>query len=97
VRLPLIGSNISFCPAAARDAARQAGIPLAAISARAGVFEPISPMAKLASSVKDKETKEATRHELAQYYLINPRVTLSEIAYLLRYADQSTFFRASHR
>jgi len=24
-------------------------------------------------------------------------VTLSEIAYLLGYADQSTFFRASHR
>ena len=25
------------------------------------------------------------------------RVTLAEIAYLLGYADQSTFFRASHR
>jgi len=34
---------------------------------------------------------------LAQHYLTNPRVTLSEITYLLGYADQSTFFRASHR
>jgi len=29
--------------------------------------------------------------------LTNPRVIVSEIAYLLGYADQSTFFRASHR
>jgi len=40
---------------------------------------------------------DATRHELAQHYLTNPRVTLSEIACLLGYADQSTFFRASRR
>jgi AraC-like DNA-binding protein len=29
--------------------------------------------------------------------LADQRVTLAEIAYLLGYADQSTFFRASHR
>jgi len=29
--------------------------------------------------------------------LTNPRVTFAEIAHLLGYADQSTFFRASHR
>jgi len=34
---------------------------------------------------------------LAQHYLTNPRVTLSEIDHLLGYANQSTFFRASHR
>ena len=40
---------------------------------------------------------EDTRRELAQHYLADPRVTLAEIAYLLGYADQSTFFRASNR
>jgi AraC-like DNA-binding protein len=29
--------------------------------------------------------------------LTSPQVTHSEIAYLLGYADESTFFRASHR
>jgi len=38
-----------------------------------------------------------TRRELAQHHLADRRVTLAEIAYLLGYADQSTFFRASHR
>jgi methylphosphotriester-DNA--protein-cysteine methyltransferase len=38
-----------------------------------------------------------TRYELAQHYLCDARMTFSEIAYLFGYADQSTFFRASHR
>jgi AraC-like DNA-binding protein len=38
-----------------------------------------------------------TRKELAQHHLADARITLAEIAYLLGYADQSTFFRASHR
>jgi AraC-like DNA-binding protein len=38
-----------------------------------------------------------TRKELAQHYLADLRITLAEIAYLLGYADQSTFFRASQR
>ena len=40
---------------------------------------------------------DATRHNSAQRYLTSPQVTLSKIAYLLDYADESTFFRASHR
>jgi AraC-like DNA-binding protein len=43
------------------------------------------------------ELVEGTRRELAQHHLADPRVTLADIAYLLGYADQSTFFRASHR
>lgn len=43
------------------------------------------------------ELVDDTRHELAQRYLVDPRMTLYEIAYLLGYADQSTFFRASQR
>ena len=40
---------------------------------------------------------EDMRRELAQHHLADSSVTLAEIAYLLGYADQSTFFRASHR
>jgi AraC-like DNA-binding protein len=40
---------------------------------------------------------EDTRRELAQHHLTDPRMTFAEIAYLLGYADQGTFFRASHR
>jgi AraC-like DNA-binding protein len=43
------------------------------------------------------ELVDDTRQELAQHYLTDVRMTFSEIAYLLGYADQSTFFRASHR
>ena len=43
------------------------------------------------------ELVDDTRRELAQHHLADRRVTLAEIAYLLGYADQSTFFRASHR
>lgn len=38
-----------------------------------------------------------TRRELAQHHLGDQRMTFSEIAYLLGYADQSTFFRATQR
>ena len=39
-----------------------------------------------------------TRRDLAQHHLTDPRtLTFAEIAYLLGYADQGTFFRASHR
>jgi AraC-like DNA-binding protein len=40
---------------------------------------------------------EDTRRELAQHHLAGPRITIAEIAYMLGYSDQSTFFRASHR
>jgi AraC-like DNA-binding protein len=43
------------------------------------------------------ELVEDTRRELAQHHLVDPRVSFAEIAYLLGYADQSTFFRSSHR
>ena len=38
-----------------------------------------------------------TRRELVQQHLADTRLSSSEIAYLLGYADQSTFFRATHR
>ncbi|MEI9998086.1 MAG: AraC family transcriptional regulator, partial [Verrucomicrobiota bacterium] len=37
-----------------------------------------------------------TRRELAQYYLQEPSLSVSEIAYLLSYEDPSSFFRAFH-
>ncbi|OPY95528.1 AraC family transcriptional regulator [Bradyrhizobium sacchari] len=40
---------------------------------------------------------EDTRRELAQHYLADRRITIADIAYMLGYSDQSTFFRASHR
>jgi len=43
------------------------------------------------------ELIEDTRRELTQQHLADPRMTLADIAYLLGYADQSTFFRASQR
>jgi AraC-like DNA-binding protein len=38
-----------------------------------------------------------TRRELAQHHLSDPRATIAAITYLLGFADQSTFFRASQR
>jgi AraC-like DNA-binding protein len=38
-----------------------------------------------------------TRRELTQHHLANPRLAISEIAHLLGYSDQSTFFRACQR
>ncbi|MEH6386559.1 AraC family transcriptional regulator [Pseudomonas profundi] len=38
-----------------------------------------------------------TRRELAQQYLVQPNLTLLEIAYLLGFADPSNFFRAFKR
>ncbi len=38
-----------------------------------------------------------TRRELAQHHLTDVGTAFSEIAYLLGYSDQSTFFRACHR
>ena len=38
-----------------------------------------------------------TRRELVQQHLADRRLSSSEIADLLGYADQSTFFRATHR
>jgi AraC-like DNA-binding protein len=43
------------------------------------------------------ELVDDTRRELAQHHLANEQAPLTEIAYLLGYSDQSTFFRASHR
>lgn len=40
---------------------------------------------------------DATRREIAQRHLNDPRMSLSEIVYLLGYSDQSTFFRACMR
>jgi len=40
---------------------------------------------------------EETRRELAQHHLGNPKLAISEIAHLLGYSDQSTFFRACQR
>jgi len=36
------------------------------------------------------------RHELARFYLKEPSLGVSEIAYLLSYEDPSSFFRAFH-
>ena len=38
-----------------------------------------------------------TRRELAQHYLGQKTVSLADIAYLLGFSDQSSFFRASRR
>jgi len=38
-----------------------------------------------------------TRREVAQHHLADSRLSFAEIAYLLGYADQSTFFRATNR
>ena len=38
-----------------------------------------------------------TRRELVQQHLADRRMSCSEIAYLMGYADQSAFFRATHR
>ncbi len=43
------------------------------------------------------ELVDDTRRELAQHHLANEQASMTEIAYLLGYSDQSTFFRASHR
>jgi AraC-like DNA-binding protein len=43
------------------------------------------------------ELVDETRRELAQHHLADTRLSLSEIAYLLGYAEQSTFFRAAQR
>jgi AraC-like DNA-binding protein len=43
------------------------------------------------------ELVDDTRRELAQHHLADPRTAFAEIAYLLGYADQSTFFRATQR
>jgi AraC-like DNA-binding protein len=43
------------------------------------------------------ELVDDTRRELAQHYLADKQVPITEIAYLLGYSDQSTLFRASHR
>jgi AraC-like DNA-binding protein len=40
---------------------------------------------------------EDTRRELAQHHLTDLKTSFSEIAYLLGYSDQSTFFRACMR
>jgi AraC-like DNA-binding protein len=38
-----------------------------------------------------------TRRKLALQYLRQPSLTLAEVAYLLGFSDQSTFFRACKR
>ena len=38
-----------------------------------------------------------TRREFAQHHLANTKLSTPEIAYLLGYAEQGTFFRASNR
>ena len=38
-----------------------------------------------------------TRRELAQHYLGQRNLSLADIAYLLGFSDQSSFFRASRR
>jgi AraC-like DNA-binding protein len=43
------------------------------------------------------ELLDETRRELAQHYLARPHMSLAEVAYLLGFADQSTFFRACKR
>lgn len=41
-----------------------------------------------------QQLNDATRHELAQAYLADPRLSVAEVAFLLGYASQSTFHRA---
>ncbi len=40
---------------------------------------------------------ESTRRGLARGYLANPDLSLAEVAYLLGYAEQASFFRAFKR
>jgi AraC-like DNA-binding protein len=43
------------------------------------------------------ELVDDTRRELADQYLRDSQLTLAQVAYLLGFADQSTFFRACKR
>lgn len=43
------------------------------------------------------EVLDSTRRTLAEGYLADPTLSLSEVAYLLGYAEQASFFRAFRR
>ena len=43
------------------------------------------------------ETLEAVRRQLAEHYIIDPALTLSEISFLLGFSEQSAFSRAYRR
>jgi AraC-like DNA-binding protein len=76
----------------------QDGSPLrSAIAAELNMSDHTFQRRLAAEGTSFSELVDDTRRELAQHHLADRRVTLAEIAYLLGYADQSTFFRASHR
>jgi AraC-like DNA-binding protein len=76
----------------------QDGSPLrSAIAAELNMSDHTFQRRLMAEGTSFTELVEDTRRELAQHHLADPRITLAEIAFILGYADQSTFFRASHR
>jgi AraC-like DNA-binding protein len=85
----------------ARDAVArrlQDGTPLrSAIAADIGLSDHTLQRRLSDEGTSYTQLVEDTQHELAQHHLADPRKSFSEIAYLLGYADQSTFFQACLR
>jgi AraC-like DNA-binding protein len=76
----------------------QDGTPLrAAIAADLGFSDHTFQRRLAEEGVSFSELVDETRRELAQKHLGDPRLSFGEIAYLLGYSDQSTFYRACLR
>jgi AraC-like DNA-binding protein len=74
------------------------GAPLrAAIAAELKMSDHTFQRRLAAEGTSFTDLVDETRRELAQHHLADTKLSTSEIAYLLGYADQSTFFRATHR
>ncbi len=74
------------------------GSPLrSAIAAELGLSDRTFQRRLADEGISFSDLVEDVRRELAQRHLADSRMTLTDIGYLLGYADQSTFFRASNR
>jgi AraC-like DNA-binding protein len=76
----------------------QDGTPLrSAIASDLGLSDHTFQRRLTAEDASYTKLLEDTRRELAQHHLADVRKSISEIAYLLGYADQSAFYRAFFR
>ncbi|WP_315805326.1 AraC family transcriptional regulator [Bradyrhizobium sp. SZCCHNS3002] len=74
------------------------GSPLrSAIAAALGLSDRTFQRRLADEGISFSDLVDETRRELAQRHLADQRLSLTDIGYLLGYADQSTFFRASNR
>lgn len=74
------------------------GSPLrSAIAAELGLSDRTFQRRLADEGISFSDLVDDVRRELAQRYLADSRMTITDIGYLLGYADQSTFFRASNR